>query len=68
MLAEYLKKQRIKNCFTQDYVAQQLGISKCYYSQLEHGKVPGINTIQKISTLYGVKATYLRRLIDENNK
>lgn len=68
MLGEYLKKQRIKNCFTQDYVAQQLGITKPYYCQLENGKIPGLTTIKKIAELYNVKPMYIRRLINESNK
>jgi transcriptional regulator with XRE-family HTH domain len=68
MLSEYLKKQRIKNCFTQEHVARELGITKPYYCQLENGKIPGIVTIGKIATFYNVKPSYIRRLIDEDNK
>lgn len=69
MIAEYLKKQRIKKLLTQDQVAKSLGVTKTYYNLLETGKKkPGMKTMIKIAELYKTSRAYIVRLAHEDNK
>ena len=64
MLADYLKKRRLAENLTQTQMAERIGTSQSYYSQLESGaRKPGIGMVGKIARALGVDPPSLRRLL-----
>lgn len=75
-LSEFLKNERAKRSFTQDEMAQALGITRTYYVTLERGwfnkkrntrTSAGVKTIRKIAEFTGVTPEQVRTLI-QNEK
>lgn len=59
-LAGNLKKYRIANHYTQDYVSMKLNISRQAYSNYERGKRnPDIDLLVKLANLYKITLTQL---------
>lgn len=53
----YLRKAREDLGYTQQYVAEQIGISQNYYCDIENGtrqRILKIDIIKKLSKLFGV--------------
>lgn len=67
-LASNLKKYRVANNYTQDYVSMKLSISRQAYSNYERGKRnPDIDLLVKLANLYKITLTQLI-LIPFSNK
>lgn len=59
-LAGNLKKYRVANNYTQDYVSMKLNISRQAYSNYERGKRnPDIDLLVKLANLYNITLTQL---------
>lgn len=59
-LAGNLKKYRVANNYTQDYVSMKLNISRQAYSNYERGKRnPDIDLLVKLANLYKITLTQL---------
>ncbi|MCL6592703.1 MAG: helix-turn-helix domain-containing protein, partial [Alicyclobacillus sp.] len=55
-----MERERIKHGWTQDEVADKIGVARSTYSNYENGhREPDLNTIQKLAELYGVSIDYL---------
>ncbi len=55
MLSQNLKNIRLKNRYSQEYVAAQLGVTNQTISNWEKGKrTPDINSLVKLANIYGV--------------
>lgn len=64
MLGQMLKKHRLELNLTQKEMAKKIGISECYYIQLERNKrKPGISVTTKLSKELNVEPGMLRRLM-----
>lgn len=51
-MASFIKEKRYACGYTQEYVAEQSGISYSYYTKIENGfQTPSLDTILKIATL-----------------
>lgn len=58
MLAEALRLIRVFHDMRQQEVADRLGLSKSYVSEIENGrKIPSIDVIQKYSDAFGIPAS-----------
>lgn len=58
MIGKALKRTRQFHRMTQTALAEQLGISKSYVSEIESGKkTPTIEVLQKYSEVFGVPAS-----------
>lgn len=65
MLANYLKKRRLAENLTQRQMAERIGTSQSYYSQLESGvRKPGIGMVGKIAKALSVDPPFVRELIE----
>ena len=66
MIQERIKALRLKANLTQKQIAEKLGISIAYYSQLEVGKrTPASKNLQKLADIYNVSTDYLLGNTDE---
>jgi len=71
ILGERLKKLREKkkkenSKFTQDYVANLIGVARTTYTAYENGtKQPPIETVNKLADLFGVTTDYLQGRTEE---
>ena len=55
MLGQNLKDMRIRNKYNQEYIAEQLGVTKQTISNWEKGKrTPDINHLIKLANIYQV--------------
>lgn len=62
-----LKAERIAKGFTGDYVAEQMGISKSYYSKKENAKSPlDVDEFAEILTILGVSNSELHIFFTNN--
>ena len=54
------KLQRLLRCYTQEYVADKLGMTREHYNALENGRkqITG-KTLYKLATLYGCQQSEL---------
>lgn len=69
MLGSYLKKYRMKHNLSQHEMAKILCTDQTYYSRIETGKArPGHSMICRIAGALGVSASYISRLVYDNNK
>ena len=67
-MREWLKTLRIRKRFTQNYIADKIGVSLSYYNQIENGvrkKSLDLDLIQKIATVFNVSVKYI---IEQENK
>ena len=63
-MGKLLKKHRLELNLTQKEMAKKIGISLCYYVQLESGKrKPGIGVTDKLSKELNIEPGYLRRMM-----
>lgn len=61
-MKEILKYLRQLHSFTQDEIAQKIGISRQWYIKLEKGlSEPSDEMIEKISKIYGVSEDFIRK-------
>lgn len=62
-----LKQLRLKKKLSQQQVADKLGVTKAYISQVELGKtaIPRYRALIKFLELYGVKPKYFEELMKE---
>lgn len=68
-LAGNLKKYRVANNYTQDYVSMKLNISRQAYSNYERGKRnPDIDLLVKLANLYKITLTQLILIPFSNKK
>lgn len=49
-----LKELRLKNKLTQRELAEIIGVTPDYISQIERGRTPGMDTAIKIADLFGM--------------
>lgn len=64
MLGQYLKKYRLEHNYSQKKMAELLGTSQSYYSQLESSTLkPGIQLIGRISELLKVEPSFIRGIL-----
>ena len=64
MLGQYLKQFRVKNNLTQQKMAESLGTSQAYYSQIESGaKNPGFTMVSKLAKVLMVEEKFSRSLL-----
>ena len=64
MLGEFLKRYRLKYNLTQEEMANKIGTSQAYYSQIENGVVePGFQMVRKIANVLDVEETFIRSLL-----
>lgn len=55
-LAEYLKKVRKLNGYTQQEISDLLGVHRSTYAYYECGKTePSIDTLKKLANIYGIE-------------
>jgi transcriptional regulator with XRE-family HTH domain len=60
-LAEKLKKLRQERGWSQEYLAQMVGIGQQYISKYESGKQsPSFKTLEKLADTFGVSVDFLR--------
>ena len=61
-MKEILKYLRQLNSFSQEQIAQKLGISRQSYIKYENGSViPNISTVHHLAAIYGVTEEFIRR-------
>lgn len=59
-LAEKIKKLRFERKWSQDKLAEKLGIGRQYVSKYETGKIlPSADSLQKLAEVFGVSIDYL---------
>lgn len=62
LIGNTLKKIRLSMGFTQEQVAEELGLAPRYISDIERNKTKGsIDTLIKLCNLYNVTPTYILR-------
>lgn len=49
-----LRELRVKNKLTQKELAEIIGVTPDYISQIERGRIPGMETAIKIADLFGL--------------
>lgn len=60
-LAEKIKKLRQERGWSQDYLAEKVGIGQQYISKYESGKLsPSFKTLEKLADTFGVSVDFLR--------
>lgn len=59
MLSDRLKLLRHERKYSQQTVADKIGISRSTYAGYENSTPPDVNTLMKISRLYDVSTDYL---------
>ena len=65
-LSEVLRAFRLKNGFTQQYIADALGICRAAYTYYETGKTqPGVQILHKLAVFYHIAVS---ELIGRNRK
>lgn len=66
MLSERLKQLRQNKGYTQDFMSNQLGISRVAYTKYEGGKnSPSPDKLQKLADIFEVSVDYLLGRIDD---
>jgi transcriptional regulator with XRE-family HTH domain len=58
-IGEKLKKLREQKNLTLREAAEKIGMAYSYISQIENGKVPSLDKLNKLCDLYGVKVSSL---------
>lgn len=60
ILAKRIKEERKKKGWTQNYMAEQIGVKAGTFSGYERGyRVPETKTVEKLANLFGVSMDYL---------
>ena len=69
-MGEIIKENRLKQGFTQEELAQKLGLQKSAIAKYENGRVQNIkrSVIQKMAYIFETSPTYLMGLEDEKNE
>lgn len=59
-LGEKIKKLRFERNWSQDQLAEKVGVGRQYISRYENGKIsPNAENLQKIAEVFGVSVDYL---------
>ena len=60
-IAELLKKVRNEKGWTQQYVADKVGISRVYYTDMENGRyTPSLKVLARLSVLFDIDLNFLK--------
>lgn len=64
-LGDYLFAKRVELGLNQTKMAEKIGTSQCYYSQLETNKIkPGFKLISKLCTTFNLSVEELREMYE----
>lgn len=58
-LGENLRKLRKENGYTQQYLADYIGVERSAYSKYESSRIPDLNSVIQLAALYGVSVDTL---------
>ena len=64
-LGDAIKKIRTDLNYTQEYVCSATGLTQGYYSTLENGNMPSVETLVKLSEAFGLPLFFLIWLATE---